>query len=371
MVARKKPRVAVIYDSIHPHDFYQAHEREAGESISVDAERVRDLLRRRGNDARCIAYERSAEAFLRRLRAFGPDLVFNFCEGAMGDSRYEMNVAALLELAGVPYTGCGPLALGASLDKGFAKRLFISAGIPTPRFCVVEERLPASLPRGMRYPLFVKPIREDASLGIDRDAFITNTRALGKRCACIRRYYRQPALVEEYIEGRELNISIIGNRRPRVLPISEIDMSQIPAGQPRVCDYRAKWMPESREYVETVPRCPAPLPAAMARRVSATALAAFTVMGCRGYARVDLRLSLDGIPYVLEVNPNPCIGLDAGIVRSAGFPEIADTYRSAHFNVRSAISRRHGLTRMIQDAMQGICRPCIIGPRIWYSMPPN
>jgi D-alanine-D-alanine ligase len=140
---------------------------------------------------------------------------------------------------------------------------------------------------------------------------------LMERCEFVIRHYRQPALVEEFIEGRELNVSILGNEKPVALPISEIDMRSMPKGTARVCDYRAKWVPESEEYLQTVPRCPAPVGRAMERRVKEIALAAFRLLSCRGYARIDIRLSSRGIPYVLEVNPNPSIGPDAGIARSA------------------------------------------------------
>lgn len=310
-------RVAIIYNSHCPEGVYQEHEQEAGESIVADAERVRDILSRRGDRIACIPIRRSVRDFLRRLAAFRPDLVFNLCEEAMGDSRHEMSVCATLELLGLPYTGCGPLTLGMALDKGLTKQILRSENIPTPNYFVVTKSPPRALPRGMRYPLFVKPLREDASLGIDRRACVVNNAQLRARCRFVHRHYRQPALVEEYIEGRELNVSVLGNSRPMVLPISEIDMSSIPEGVPRVCDYRAKWFPGSEEYVQTVPRCPAPLAAAAVERVRRIALACYRLLRCRGYARVDIRLSRRGVPYVLEVNPNPSIGPDAGIVRSA------------------------------------------------------
>jgi D-alanine-D-alanine ligase len=317
MSSKRARRVAVIYNGYHPRDPRQEHEDDASESILTDVLRVRDILAKRGDHAFCIPLLRSAGNFFKRLIASRPDLVFNLCEGAMGDSRHEMNVCSLLELSGIPYTGCGPLTLGIALDKALTKKLLIAERIPTPPYFVCDGSVPRTLPRGMRYPLFVKPLREDSSLGISRSAFVTNRAGLRERCRFTITRYRQPALVEAYIEGRELNVSIIGNRRPVVLPISEIDMSRIPEGRPRVCDYRAKWVPESEEYDTTVPLCPAPLARATERMVQETALACYRILSCRGYARVDIRLSRTNVPFVLEVNPNPCIGLDAGVVRSA------------------------------------------------------
>lgn len=316
-ISERARRVAIVYNAFHPHGPRGECDDDSSESIVEDVLRVRDILVERGCLVSCVPFLRSAGNFLKRLTASRPDLAFNLCEGAMGDSRHEMNVCSLIHLSGVPHTGCGPLTLGIALDKALTKKLLAADGIPTPPSFVCGRDVPRNLPRGMRYPLFVKPLREDASLGISRKAFVTDRPGLKERCRFITRQYRQPALVEAYVEGRELNASIVGNRRPVVLPISEIDMSRIPEGMPRVCDYRAKWVPGSEEYATTVPLCPAPLPRAVERTVKETALACYRLLSCRGYARVDIRLSRENVPFVLEVNPNPCIGLDSGIVRSA------------------------------------------------------
>lgn len=308
-------RISIIYSDYYPADSPQAAEHEAAESIVHDARRVRLALVSRGDRVRMVPMRRSVGNFLHRLLSPRPDLVFNLCEEVRGDVRLEMHICALLELLRLPYTGCGPLALGVALDKALTKRLLASEGIPTPRSFVSDGR--CSPPRGMRFPLFVKPLRHDASIGIDPEAFVTSVAGLRERCRFIKERYRQPALVEEYIEGRELNVAILGNRRPFALPISEIDLRLIPSGMPRVCGYRAKWVDESEEYAHTVPVCPAPLPRPVARRVIETAISCYRLLSCHGYARVDIRLDARGTPYVLEVNPNPCIGPDSGMARSA------------------------------------------------------
>ncbi len=317
MVLKKGKRVAIIYDALDQKGVYKNEEYKAGKSIIHDVRRVQKLLAQRGDKVSRIPIRGNVEAFLKKLIASRVDLVFNLCEGAFNDSRNEMNVCAMLDICGIPYTGCGPLALGVALDKGLTKELLIGRGIPTPKFFVSYADGDCSVPANMNYPMFVKPLREDASLGIDSGAFVRNPSELKRRCRSVVKQYRQPALVEEYIEGRELNISVLGNGNLKPLPISEIDMSRIPKGRVRICDYSAKWVNESEEYANTVPVCPAPLEKKIERRLNEIALSAYRLLGCRGYARVDIRLSPDNIPYVLEVNPNPSIGLDAGIVRSA------------------------------------------------------
>jgi D-alanine-D-alanine ligase len=314
---KKGKRVAIVFDGLDDKGVCMSREYEAGESIIIDVRRVRGALIGRGDEVLYVRVLKSATCFLRRLHAARADLIFNLCEGAFNDSRKEMNICAMLELSGIPYTGCGPLALGVALNKGLAKKLLMGSGIPTPDFFVFDGNGNCAKPERMQYPLIVKPLREDASIGIDIGAYVTNDRELKRQSLFVIGQYRQPALVEQYIEGRELNVSVIGNEDPVTLPVSEIDMSHVPEGKPRICDYRAKWVNRSEEYVTTVPVCPAPLVKKVEREVKKTALAAYRLMGCRGYARVDIRLSSGNIPYVLEVNPNPCIGRDSGIVRSA------------------------------------------------------
>lgn len=269
-----------------------------------------------------------AEA-LKKISQRPVDLIFNLCEEFRGHSKLEMNIAALLEMIEIPFTGSSSLVLGLSQDKGKTKALLASLGIPTPAFVVFPpgERI---IPPSLRYPLIVKPVYEDGSLGVDNDAFVADEKTLRKRVTSIHRSYRQPALVEEYIEGRELNVSIIGNDKAQVLPISEIDFSSMPPGLPKICSYAAKWVEGSREFTHTKPLCPADLPRHIRNRVNAVSLQTYRLLDCRDYARVDIRLSARGVPYVLEINANPDISRDAGMIRSA---------LAAGFSYNSFISR--------------------------------
>jgi D-alanine-D-alanine ligase len=277
---------------------------------------VAEALRAAGHRPQALEFKDDWAAVLRKIARIGPDLVFNLCEEFRGHSKLEMNIAALLEMIAIPFTGSSSLVLGLSQDKGKTKSLLARHGIPTPPGVVYapgERRIRPSL----RYPLISKPVNEDGSLGIDNDALCPDEKALRRKVKSIHRSYRQPALVEEYIEGRELNVSIIGNEKPRVLPISEIDFSTLPAGLPKICSYSAKWMEGTNEFIHTRGICPAPLSPAVRKRVEAVALQSYRLLDCRDYARVDIRLSRGGIPYVLEINANPDISPDAGMIRSA------------------------------------------------------
>lgn len=229
------------------------------------------------------------------------DAVFNLCEGIDGDARREAYVAAWLDLLKIPYTGNRPETLLRALDKAL---------VPGP----TARRFATDSPffrwrKQVRFPAIVKPRFEDASLGIDRDSVVYGLLALRERVDFVVREFGS-ALVEEFVEGREFNVAILDEG---VLAVSEIDFSGMPLGAPRIVTYAGKWNEECAEYRGTVPICPADAPPAVGR----IAVAAARELGCRGYARVDLRMDVRGRLYVLEVNPNPDLSRNAGMARSA------------------------------------------------------
>ena len=245
------------------------------------------------------------------LELYRPDIVVNLCEGVFGSSQLEMNVAAMLELLRIPYTGSPPLTLGIRQNKVLTKYVLRANGIPTPDYQVLESF--KAWKGGIDFPLIVKPLREDASLGITRKSFVRTNRELKVQVDYINRRYQQPALVEKYIDGRELNVSILGYEKPKTLPISEIIFKF--KDEPKIVDYSAKWLKKSEEYKKTRPVCPAKLAPHIENLVKKTALKAYRLINCRDYARIDIRLK-DDVPFILEVNANPDISLDAGFTRS-------------------------------------------------------
>ncbi len=248
---------------------------------------------------------------IKSLELFRPDVVVNLCEAFYGRSQLEMSMAAMLELLKVPYTGSPPLTLGLCQNKGFSKHVLKANGIPTPDYQILESY--KAWKGGISFPLIVKPLREDASLGITGKSMVKNRRQLMVQVNYVNRRYKQPAIVEKYVDGRELNVSILGFEKPRALPISEIIFKN--KIEPKIVDYSAKWLKKSKEYKNTKPVCPAKLPPQLEKTVKKTALNAYRLLGCRDYARVDMRLK-DDVPYVVEVNANPDISLDAGFARS-------------------------------------------------------
>lgn len=261
------------------------------------------------------------------LKEEQPDLIFNLVECIENEAILEMHVAGLYELFKIPYTGAGPLALGTALNKPRVKEILMANGIRTPQHHVLKVSDKIVLKEGMDFPLMVKPSHEDASVGISDKSVVYTLNELRKQVRCIWAEFEQPALVEQFIDGRELNVAIIGNKRPVALPISEIEFSGLNPGMHNIVSYAAKWLNGTVEYEGTKGVCPASLEPSMERQLKETALKCYQLIGCRDYARVDFRLSQDGVPYVLEVNPNPDISDDAGFARSARaygftFPQI-------------------------------------------------
>ncbi|AMV72721.1 ATP-grasp domain-containing protein [Desulfuromonas carbonis] len=307
--------VAVCFNRVPPKLFKgEAADRISEEGAEAEARAVKKALTELGHSVRLLPLAGDVAPFIEELRSSRSELVFNLCEGFWGNSRLELHVAALFDLLGLAYTGAPPLALGLTQDKVRTKDLLVRHGLPTPKYILVKmgEQFPKT--RDLTYPLIVKPRFEDASLGITNESIVANERALKKRIQYVHDTYRQGALVEEFIEGRELNAAVIGNGPFEVLPVSEILFQ--PGLKHSIVSYDGKWLEDSPEYVRTEPVCPTLLKAKEGILVKDVALRAYKILECRDYARVDIRLR-DGVPYILEVNANPDISPGAGLARAA------------------------------------------------------
>jgi len=244
------------------------------------------------------------EKTLTALARCDADLFFNIVESYAGDDTKEMHVAAYLDLLGRAYTGAGPHAMYLAQDKGLAKKLFAFHGIRTPFFATCYR---GSLDHchDITFPLMVKPISEDGSIGIDQGSVVKSVKQLMERIQYIQEEFDSPALLEEYIEGREIYVGILGNQSPEVLPLIELDLSRLPADMPRVAGTEVKWEKDSEAYKVTKSAPAEDLDEATTELLSSTALAAYKALRLRDYGRIDMRLSEKGEVYVIEANPNP------------------------------------------------------------------
>jgi len=289
--------------------------REAREDVIQVAAALAEALGRDGVVAEPLAVVGTSFGFVAELERRRPALVVNLCESVNADSRGEMMIPCLLDVLGLPFTGSGSVALGLALHKDKAKEILRARGIGTPDFVIVaraEEVAGVRLP----FPVIVKPVREDASVGISLDSVVYDAAGLERAVLAVLRTFAQPALVERYIAGREIYVPLLGNRPREALPLTEIVFGAAFVGKPHVVSYRAKWEPDSPEYQDSrVAQCGLE-PEAQAR-VVATAQAAFAALECRDYGRVDMRLSPEGEAYVIEVNPNCDLSPSAGFANAA------------------------------------------------------
>lgn len=262
-------------------------------------------------------------ALVQRLQADRPDLVFNLCESLGGDARHEVVVPSLLDMLQIPYTGTGPLGLGLALRKERTKTVLEAAGIRTPHSVVLPPSMrdPAGdLLRvqraGLAFPLILKPAREDASAGISSSSVVHDEAALRRQVALLREAYDQPLMCEQYVHGREINVSLLGNDPPEVLPLHEIDFSGMPSGKPHILCYLAKWDRSSPEYLGSMPRAGV-FTAEVRVAVEQAARAAFAALELCDYGRCDIRLTDGGEPYIIDVNPNCDLSDGAGLSLAA------------------------------------------------------
>jgi D-alanine-D-alanine ligase len=304
--------VGIAFNAYEP-TIGRNQERVSEESVAQVAEEVCLAVASLGHSVTIIPLRQSLMGFLHRLTELELDVLINLCEGFYGKPQWEANIAALLELLPLPFTGNVSQTLGLCQDKSKAKAILSANNLPTaPSRAVNSCEDSVDLP----FPLIVKPNSEDASLGIYPDSVVKDQESLCKQITRILERYEKPALVEQYIEGREFNVAVLQNERLEALPVSEIDFSRMPESYPRICSYEAKWFQDHFLYDSTPPVCPAKIDDALREKLQETAVAAFKALGCRDYARVDFRMAEDGRLSILEVNPNPDISRDAGYARA-------------------------------------------------------
>ncbi len=328
MLKEKKISVAVIYNHVGD-DVYEkirtidpstlGFEPEYDIKVATvieEYEAIVEALRDQGYDAFTVNIKEDIQTLIDLFRKNPPDVVFNLIEFFRDDPKLEYLITGLLTLYGVRYTGSPPFTLALCLRKGMTKQLLLANNVPTPRYrLLTEHRIPRR--HGLHYPMIVKPAREDASSGVDKNSVVYNMEYLTERVEKMFKEYAPPILIEEYIEGRELHVSILGNDPPEVLPIIEFDFSGLPKDHPNIISYEAKWNPLKEEFHRIHSICPANLTKRAEKKVKEAALEAYKITGCRDYARLDIRLTPDNKVYVLEVNPNPDLTEGVSFMESA------------------------------------------------------
>lgn len=306
-------RITVVYNNVKTLSYGKKEDILADNDTVVMAKKVAKALSKKGHKTNLLELD---EVTIKKIAAVKTDCFFNLCAGVNGFPHSEGLAATALTKTGRPVVGSSGKAIELTTDKVATKKILLENNLPTPRFVVVPDH-GASL-GGLKFPLILKPVAEDCSLGISQESVFKDKTGLPDKVRELLGLYRQPVLVEEFIDGRELRVSLVGNGKDRrVLPISELVFGRSFAKKFRVFDFSAKWLPGTDPYEDTYAHSPAKLPNSLRDDIERISLAAFALTGCSDYGRVDVRLDKHGHPYILEINANPAIGPDDALATSA------------------------------------------------------
>jgi D-alanine-D-alanine ligase len=303
-------KIAVIFDSPHPEWDDADYRREVDKKVEEAEYDVARALMAGGHDVRLIGIGEEIGPLLEKLAAFQPKLVFNGCEAFRGHARHEYAVAAVLDMYGYRYTGSSPTALLVARNKSLTKKILAYHDIRVPAFAEFHEDDELVRPSELRFPLIVKPLLEDASVGIAQASVVEDDASLKQRVEFIHTKHHQAAIVEELVEGRELYVGLIGNDDVEALPLTEITFGEPETGEHRIATYKAKWDEDYRKRKKIKNVFAKGLSEELTARIGDICKTAFHALWLQDYGRVDVRVTHDDQVYVLEVNPNPFIAFE-------------------------------------------------------------
>jgi D-alanine-D-alanine ligase len=277
---------------------------------------VIETLREVGHEVRVLGIHDDLSGIRLAAEAFKPHIVFNLMEAFAGVTTFDQNVVSYLELLRLPYTGCNPRGLILARDKALSKKLLAYHRIPVPEFTVVRRGRRPVLPKRLRFPMIVKSLFFEASAGISQASVVENHEQLARRVVFVHDNLGTAAIVEQFVDGRELYVGVIGNERLEVLPVWEMSFAHMPDNRWRIATERVKW---STQYQKRhgIMTDAAKLEPDAAHRIQKIALRAYRALDLNGYARIDVRMDADGRPFVLEANPNPNLAYGEDFAESA------------------------------------------------------
>jgi D-alanine-D-alanine ligase len=301
---KKLRTLVVVHASLVPPENLEGHTEKEIDEWRTEYD-VTSTLRKSGHDVQCVGVLDSLTELRSAIADGKPDIVFNLLEEFDGIVTYDQHVVAFLELLRQPYTGSNPRGLLLSRDKSLCKQLLAYHRIPTPHFTVFRRGVRVNIPRRLRFPLFVKSTTEDASLGIAQASVVEDAAKLQERIAFVHEQIGSDALVEEYIEGRELYVGVMGNDRLTRLPVWEMVFGSMPNSLAAIATRKVKWDKRYQEKYGITTHAAEDLPAPVVARLDKLSRRIYRALGLSGYARMDFRVTADGQVYVLEANANP------------------------------------------------------------------
>jgi D-alanine-D-alanine ligase len=315
--ARKRFKVLVLFGSAGTPPANQDFSKELKTDDFAAEAHVIDALKQLGHEVRTLGIWDEVGLIIDEIKANPPDVVFNMTEHFNEVSAYDRNVVGLLEMLGVPYTGSSPTGLTLCKNKGMAKELLAYHKIRVPNFAVYSPGAAIKRPNRLKFPLFIKPAEDEASYGISQNSFVEDDSAFEERIRFIHERMNQPALAEEYIEGREIYVSLLGNGSLRVLPFREVIFAEVPDDQPKFATFKAKWDEAYRKRWGIQNVFAEPFSNGTNQSIAKICKSVYRALRIRGYGRIDLRVTPAGEIVVLEANPNPNLDRDDEFAQSA------------------------------------------------------
>jgi len=326
---KRKLKVLVLFDGIGPTTIDQDFSAEMKTEDWKTEANVLTALGALGYTTEHLAIFDDLELLRQKLETFAPDVLFNLVEEFKNNPGFDQNIVSLLEMQGVPFTGCGATGLTLCKHKGISKKILSYHRIHVPNFVVIPRGQRIARPKQLKFPILVKPLKEEASYGISQASFVETDEQFRERVAFIHEKYDGGVIAEEYIVGRELYAGLMGNLRLSVFPIRELVFREVPPDEPKIATYRAKWDEEYRKRWGLKNQFAEGLDPALVAHIEQTCKRIYRLLTIDGYARIDLRLTAANEVYFIEANPNPILAEDEDFALSAGkaglpYPQLID-----------------------------------------------
>ena len=326
---KKKLKILALFDAIAPTTIDQDLSAELKTRDWKTEANVLGALASLGHSVEHVAIFGDLDLLRQKIESFAPDVIFNLADQFKNNRAFDRNIVSFLEMQGVPFTGCGPTGLTLCKHKGISKKILGYHRIHVPEFAVIPRGVRIARPRRLKFPILVKPLKEEASLGISQASFVESDAQFRERVQFIHEKYNGDVIAEEYIAGRELYVSILGNLRLQVFPIRELVFREVPPDEPKIATFRAKWDEEYRKRWGLQNQFAEGLEPALVTHIGRTCKRIYHLLMIDGYARVDLRLTAKGEVYFIEANPNPMLAADEDFALSAekgglAYPELIE-----------------------------------------------
>ena len=314
---KRKLKILALFDAIRATTLDQDLSKELKtEDWKTEAD-ILKALGELGHTTEHLAIFDDLDLLRQKAEAFRPDVIFNLADQFKNNRAFDQNIVSFLEMHGIAFTGCGSTGLTLCKHKAISKKILGYHRINAPAFATIARGKRIARPKQLRFPVLVKPLKEEASLGISQASFISNDEQFNERVQFIHDKFDNDVIAEEYIEGREFYVSILGNHRLQVFPIRELVFREVPPDEPKIATYRAKWDEEYRKRWGLQNVFAEGLDEAVTRKIEDVCKRIYRVLTIDGYARIDLRLTAANEIYFIEANPNPILAADEDFAESA------------------------------------------------------